>query len=131
HDNRAELHASDGLDAQWAEYWIYDLETGHGDYRQLPEREMIPERLAAELDALVNDFLDEYIWFSASAPEDTAIEKQRYERMGLTPHEANIKSGKILQMEKSGDRGDYFIAGMSHNDHAWIKKIISECWLTG
>jgi hypothetical protein len=125
----AELYASDGFEAHWAEHWIYNLESKQKNYQELTEKENLPEKLAHDLEALVNDFLDEWVWFAESAPEAIAVERQRYERMGLTPHLANIKAGKIIKMEKREmPQGNFFVHGTLLPNHAWIKNVIAACW---
>ena len=127
--NSAELYASDGLEAEWAEHWTYNLESGQCRYQQLANREALPEKLSDEIEALVNDFLDEYVWFSESAPEDIIIERQKYERMGLAAHAANIKAEKIRKMTKGDSgRGNFYGFSTLGHDCAWIKAAIVECW---
>ncbi len=85
-DQQTELYSSNGLEAEWAERWTYDLESRKNDYQKLAHGEKIEEVLYRVLEALVNDFLDEWVWFSESPPEDIIIEQQKYARMGFTAH---------------------------------------------
>jgi hypothetical protein len=69
------------------------------------------------------------VWFSESPQEDIILEQQRYERMGFTAHQANIKSEKIRKMAKRDTgRGNSYRFSTLNNDCAWIKTAIVECW---
>jgi hypothetical protein len=128
-DKQTELYASDGLEAEWTEHWTYNLESRNNDYQELAPGEKIEDELYQVLEALVNGFLDEWVWFSESPPEDIILEQQRYERMGFTAHQANIKSEKIRKMAKRDTgRGNSYRFSTLNNDCAWIKTAIVECW---
>ena len=127
--NQTELYTSDGLDAEWAGQWIYNLESRKNDYQKLAHGEKIEEELYRVLEALANDFLGEWVWFSESLPEDIIIEQQKYARMGFTAHQTNIKSEKIRKMAKldTGRENSYRFSTLS-SDCAWIKTVIVACW---
>ena len=112
-DQQTELYSSNDLEAEWAECWTYDLESRKNDHQKLAHGEKIEEELYRVLEALVNDFLDEWVWFSESPPEDIIIEQQKYSRMGFTAHQANIKSEKIRKMAKL-DTGRKTLIGSAH-----------------
>ena len=123
------LYSSNGLEAEWAKRWTYDLESRKNDYQNLPQGEKIEEKLYRLLEALVNDFLDEWVWFAESPLEDIIIEQQKYERMRLTPHQANLKSEKIRKMAKlDTGRGNCYRFSTLSNDNEWIKTVIVACW---
>ena len=128
-DQQTELYSSNGLEAEWAERWTYDLESRKNDYQKLAHDEKIKEELYRLLEALVNDFLDEWMWFSESPPEDIIIEQRKYVRMGFTAHQVNIKSEKIRKMAKldTGRENSYSFSTLN-NDCAWIKTVIVACW---
>jgi len=128
-DKQTELYASDGLEAEWTEHWTYNLESRNNDYQELAPGEKIKDELYQVLKELVNGFLDEWVWFSESPQEDIILEQQRYERMGFTAHQANIKSEKIRKMAKRDTgRGNSYRFSTLNNDCAWIKTAIVECW---
>jgi hypothetical protein len=128
-DKQTELYASDGLEAEWTEHWTYNLESRNNDYQELAPGEKIKDELYQVLKELVNGFLDEWVWFSESPPEDIILEQQRYERMGFTAHQANIKSEKIRKMAKRDTgQGNSYQFSTLNNDCAWIKTAIVECW---
>ncbi|HVS27619.1 MAG TPA: hypothetical protein VHE58_10085 [Burkholderiales bacterium] len=128
-DNQAELYASDGLDTEWAEHWTYNLESRSNGYQELAPREKIEDGLYQVMQALVDDFVDEWVWFAESPPENIIIEQQKYERMGLATHQANIKAEKIRKMDKgNAGRGNSYGFSTLSNDCAWIKTVVVECW---
>ena len=128
-DKQTELYASDGLEAEWTEHWTYNLESRNNDYQELAPGEKIEDEFYQVLEELVNGFLDEWVWFSESPQEDIILEQQRYERMGFTAHQANIKSEKIRKMAKRDTgRGNSYRFSTLNNDCAWIKTAIVECW---
>ncbi|HYA19779.1 MAG TPA: hypothetical protein VEG25_03920 [Burkholderiales bacterium] len=127
-DNQAELYSSNGLEAEWTECWTYNQESGKSNFRTLIPGAKIDVELYEMLGALAEDFLDEWIWFSQSPLEDIIIEQQKYQRMGLTPQSANIKSEKIKKMAKqeSGREKGYRFSTVSI-DCEWIKTAITAC----
>ena len=101
------------MKAEWAERWTYNLESYSNDYQELAPGEKIEDALYKELELLTNDFLDEWVWFAESPPEDIIIEQQKYARMGFTAHQANIKSEKIRKIAKL-DTGRKTLIGSAH-----------------
>jgi len=128
-ESQAELYSSDGLEVEWAEHWIYNLEKRNSDYRELAPGEKIPDELYRKLETLVKVFINEWVWFSESLPEDIIIEQQNYERMGFTSHQANIKTEKIRKMAKlDTNQGAPYQFSTLSNDCEWIKTVIVACW---
>lgn len=128
-ESQTELYSSDGLEGEWAKRWIYNLERRNNDYREIAPGEKIQDELYRVLEALVNSFLDEWVWFSESPPEDIIIEQQKYERMGFTAHQANINSEKIRKMAKlDTGRGNSYRFSTLSNECEWIKTVIMACW---
>ena len=87
------LEATDGVELEWAERW----RLGDADalYAELDPREPIGARLAAELGRLADGFAEEWVWFAADDPVDTAVERERYASYGYRVNEANLKSAKL------------------------------------
>jgi hypothetical protein len=128
-DKQTELYSSDGLEGAWTEHWISNPENRNNDYQELTPGDKIEDALYQALEALVNDFLDEWVWFSESPPEDIILEQQRYERMGFITHQANIKSEKIRKMAKPDtEHGNFYRFSTLNNDCKWITTMILECW---
>ncbi|HUL41922.1 MAG TPA: hypothetical protein VLV32_08485 [Burkholderiales bacterium] len=128
-NDQIELFSSDGLEAEWTERWNFESESVANDYRELAPGEKIDEPLYQRLQALASDFLDDWVWFSESPIEDIIIEQQKYGRMGLVAHRANIKAEKIRKMEKSEiGRKSYYRLSTLSSDCAWIKTAIAACW---
>jgi hypothetical protein len=124
--NSGMLRAADGVEAAWAERWT--ISGGDAQYAQLAEPEAIEEDELHELDRLAQDFVQEWIWFDESPPEETAVERQRYGAYGIAVRPANLRSAKLQVVLQPGDGGRSF----SSFDPAsqWIVELIERRWLT-
>lgn len=128
-NNQAELYSSSGLEGEWTERWTYNQESGKSDFRRLMPGAKIDVELCGMLGALAENFLDEWIWLSQSPLEDIIIEQQKYQRMGLTPQAANVKSEKIKKMAKRANgREKGFRFSTVSIDCEWIKTAITAWW---
>jgi hypothetical protein len=120
-----ELSASDGIEAEWAERWT--VSSGDAAYTELAPHEPIAEDELRELDRLAQEFSREWIWFEESAPEETAVERARYEAYGYPVRAANLRSEKlrkVLRPEDSGLTLDSF-----GEDARWISELLRRSWL--
>jgi hypothetical protein len=120
------LRAADGVEAAWAERWSASGE--EAQYEQPAEPEAIDEKELPELDALAQDFVREWIWFAESPPEETVVERQRYESYGVAVKAANIRSEKLRRvLEPQGAERCFssFDAGSR-----WIIALLERHWLT-
>jgi hypothetical protein len=117
------LRASGGVEPAWGERWTA-MEEG---VRYEEASEPIAEDELRELDAIAREFAGEWIWFAASPPEETAVERSRYEAYGVPVAGANLRSEKlrrILQPDANGSSFDAF-----GDDARWIVQLVHDFWL--
>lgn len=120
-----ELSASDAIEAEWAERWT--VESGQATYVELDPRDPIPEDALRELDAIAQEFSQEWIWFDESPPEETVVERQRFAAYGYPVRAANLRSEalrKVLRPEEGGLALSSF-----GEDTRWIPETLLRCWL--
>ncbi len=120
-----ELSASDGIEAEWAERWT--VSSGDATYRELVPREPIVEDELRELDRLAQEFSREWIWFEESPPEETAVERARFEAYGYPVRAANLRSEKLRKVLRPENGGLAF--GSFGEDTRWILDLLRRCWL--
>jgi hypothetical protein len=121
----SELSASDGIEAEWAERWT--VSTGDAAYREVVPREPIAEDELHELDRLAQEFSREWIWFEESPPEETAVERQRFEAYGYPVGTANLRSEKLRKVLRPENGG--LALGSFGKDTRWILDLLRRCWL--
>ena len=121
----SELSASDGVDPEWAERWRFD--SGKTVYAELAPREPIPQDELRELDRLAQEFSREWVWFEESPPEETAVERQRYEAYGYPARAANLRSDKLRTVLRP-DNGRLAFEAFAE-DARWIPQMLRRCWL--
>ena len=120
------LEATDGVDLEWAERWT--IEGDRVRYAELDPRETVDERLLGELDRLAHDFADEWIWFADGAPDETAVERQRYERYGLKVSSANVRTEKLKTVLRETATGGFELA-ITDPESAAIAALVARHWL--
>jgi hypothetical protein len=97
------LEATDGVDLEWAERWTLGADDA-GAYVELDPREPLDAALAADLGKVADAFAEEWVWFEADAPLETAIERARFAAYGYAVREANLRSAKLRSaMRRDGD----------------------------
>jgi hypothetical protein len=117
--------SSDGVEAEWAERWT--RANDGTQYEKLAEREAIPGDELRELDAIAREFTREWIWFDESAPEETAVERSRYEAYGVPVAAANLRSEKLRKVLEPDAEGSSFSS--FGEDARWIPKLMRGLWL--
>jgi hypothetical protein len=120
------LEATDGVEPEWAERW-----TIAGDrvrYAELDPREPVDEPLLGELDRLASDFADEWLWFAEGAPEETAVERQRYERYALKVNPVNVRTQKLKTVMRETAGGGFALA-IAEPEAAAIAALVARHWL--
>ncbi len=122
------LTASDGMEAEWAERWVVTGE--HAQYAELGERAPIEGDLVQELERLSSVLCSDWIWFAASAPEETVVERQRYEQYGLQMREANVRSVKLRTVMQAKDGGG-FVFMSQRADVSEARRLLLRCWVQG
>ncbi|HEY7675290.1 MAG TPA: hypothetical protein VH867_08735 [Burkholderiales bacterium] len=122
-----ELSASDGLEAEWAERW--SVKPGRTEYSEVAPREPIGQEALRELDRIAEAFTREWIWFEESPPEETAVERRRFENYGYPVRAANLRSEKLRKVLRP--EGDGCLAlGSFGEDTRWIAELLRRCWLS-
>jgi len=119
------LSASDGVAAEWAEQWR--IAGDDSAYRELEPREPIDARLLDDLDRLAADFASGWIWFSAAGPDETAIERHRYELYGLNVNDANVRAERLRRMMQP-EQGGYTYSSVGE-EGARVVALIARHWL--
>jgi len=120
-----ELSAADGIEAEWAERWT--VSSGEVAYAELGTHEPIVEGELRELDRLAQEFTREWIWFAESPPEETAVERARFETYAYPVRDANLRSEKLRKVLRSEDGG--FALDSFGQDLGWIPELLRRCWL--
>jgi len=120
-----ELSASDGVEAEWAERWV--VTSGDAAYTELAQREPIAKDELREIDRLAQEFSREWLWFSESPPEETAVERQRFEAYGYPVRAANLRSEKLRKVLRPEDGG--LALGSFGEDTRWIPELLRRWWL--
>ncbi len=120
-----ELFASDGVEAEWAERWT--VSSDDVNYTELARHEPIAEEELRELDRLAQEFTREWVWFDESPPEETAVERQRFEVYGTAVRSANIRSEKLQKVLRPEDGG--LALGSFGEDARWIPELLRRRWL--
>ncbi len=122
----AMLEATDGVELEWAERWALRAD-GSAAYAELDPREPIDEKLAAELGKVADAFAEEWVWFDADAPLETAIERARFASYGYTVREANLRSAKLRgAMRREGDAYTFSSLDAAGRD---VAALIARHWL--
>jgi len=120
-----ELSASDGVEAEWAERW--SVKPGRTAYSEIAPREPIAPEALRELDRIAQGFTREWIWFEESPPEETAIERRRFEDYGYPVRAANLRSEKLRQVLRPDAEG--LALSSFGEDTRWIAELLRRCWL--
>lgn len=120
------LEATDGAEPEWAERWT--IEGDRVGYAELEPREPVDERLLGELDRLANDFADEWLWFADGAPEEIAVERQRYDRYGLKVNPANVRIQKLKTVLRETATGGFELA-IEDPEAAAVAALVVRHWL--
>jgi hypothetical protein len=120
-----ELSASDGVEAEWAERWTVSSEGA--TYSELAKREAIAKDELRELDRIAEGFSREWLWFSESPPEETAVERQRFEAYGYPVCAANLRSEKLRKVLRPENGG--LALGSFGEDERWIPELLRRWWL--
>ena len=119
-----ELYASDGIEVEWAERWTVSDDAAHSE---LAQRDPIAKDELRELDRIAEGFSGEWLWFSESPPEETAVERQRFEAYGYPVRAANLRSEKLRKVLRPEDGG--LALGSFGEDTRWIPELLARCWL--
>jgi hypothetical protein len=117
------LSASDGVERAWKERWTAAEEGVR--YEQIDEA--IADDELRELDAIARELALEWIWFAGSPPEETAVERSRYEAYGVPVAGANLRSEKLRKVLQPDAGGSSFSS--FGEDARWIVDLMHDFWL--
>jgi hypothetical protein len=118
--------ASEGVEAEWAERWT--RANDGTQYERIAPREPIPAEELRELDAIVREFVREWIWFDGSPPEETAVERSRYEAYGVPVSGANLRSEKLRKVLQPDAAGGSSFSSFGEGAR-WIPRLMRAFWL--
>jgi hypothetical protein len=102
------------------------VKAGDAGYAALDPREPIAEEELRELDRIAQDFTRTWIWFEESPPEETAVERQRFEAYGYAVRAANLRSEVLRKVLKPESGGLAF--GSFGDDTRWIAELLRNSW---
>lgn len=127
---KIELLATQGA-AEWSRAWRV-ASGGAPDYRALDPAQPIADGEYRELEKLAQDFVAGWIWFGNGSEDEIAIEVERYQRLGYTVSDANLRSSALHRIKGDAGNGD----GVLHYstldaESVWVEETIIRCWLSG
>ena len=123
----SELLATEG-GAEWSCAWRLPV-AGAVEYRAIDPAERIPDADFRELEQLAQDFVAQWIWFRNGPREEIAIEAERYDRLGCTVNDANLRSAALHRIKSgAGASGDGIRYSTLDGEIAWIEDAIARCW---
>lgn len=125
--NKIELLATAGA-AEWAGQWSIDS-AGAAEYRALEPPLAIDARLYDEASRLMTEFTAQWIWFAADPPDQIAIERARFERLGYARHAANLKSARFTKLQPVESGAQISRLGADAADAQWVKDAVARYWL--
>lgn len=119
------LEATDGIELEWAERWRIGADGAL--YAELDPREPVEADVAQALGRLADGFAEEWIWFAADEPVETAVERARYADYGYRVNAANLKSAKLRGVMRRDGETHAFTS--LDADGAAIAAVVSRHWL--
>jgi len=126
---RVELLATQGA-AEWCRAWSM-MPGCELEYRELDPPQPVEPGEFRELEKLAQDFVAEWIWFGNGPLEEIAIERERYQRLGYTANDANLRSSALhrIRDKLAGDGALHYTT--LGPDSAWVEEVIARCWAGG
>ncbi len=114
--------------AEWARAWHLRAD-GETDYRDLDPPHPIEAGEFGELERLAQDFVAGWIWFGSGPREEIAIELERYQRMGYTVCEANLRSAAVHRLKAQVENGDGALRFSTLDaESQWGADALARCW---
>lgn len=127
---KTELLATQGA-AEWSRAWSV-VPGCEPDYRELDPPQPIEAGEFRELEKLAQNFVAAWVWFGNGPDEEIAIEVERYQRVGYTVSDANLRSSALHRIKGDAGNGD----GVLHYstldaESVWVEEAIARCWPSG
>jgi hypothetical protein len=114
--------------AEWSRAWHVGA-SGEAEYRDLDPPDPIQTTEFRELEALAQDFVARWIWFGKGPREEIAIELERYQRMGYTVSDANLRSSALHRIRSQADNGDGALRYSTlDTESQWVLDAVALCW---
>ena len=127
---RIELFATHGS-AEWSRAWTV-VPGCEPEYRKLGPPQPVEPGEFQELEKLAQDFVAEWVWFSNGPIEEIAIEMERYQRLGYTVSDANLRSSALHRIKDRATEVDGTLRYSTRDaDSAWVDEVIARCWAGG
>ena len=124
---RVELLATQGA-AEWSRAWSM-VPGCESEYRELDPPQAIESGEFLELEKLAQDFVAAWVWFGNGPVEETAVEIERYQRLGYTVGDANVRSSALHRVkDRAADVDGALRYSTLDADSAWIEEVIARCW---
>ncbi len=125
---KIELLTTQGA-AEWSRIWTM-MPGREPEIREIDPPQPIESGEFRELEKLAQDFVAEWIWFGNGPREEIAIELERYQRLGHSVSDANLRSSALHRIKGGASNGDGgFHYSTLDRDSAWVEEVIAGCWL--
>jgi hypothetical protein len=122
-----DLVTTDGS-AEWVRAWRIEA-NGTAQHRAIEPAQPIADADFRELEKLARDFVAQWIWFGNGPREETAIEAERYARLGYAVSDANLRSAALHRIKGGADDGaDGIRYSTLDPQTAWVEDVIASCW---
>lgn len=114
--------------AEWSRAW-HVAASGDTEYRELDPPQPIEPTEFHKLERLAQDFVARWIWFGNGPREEIAIELERYQRMGYTVSEANLRSSALHRIRGQVADGDGALQYSTlDTESQWVMDAIARRW---
>lgn len=124
---QVELFATQGA-AEWSRAWCV-APGGATEYRELDPVQPLPDDEFRELEKLAQGFVTAWIWLGNGPREEIAIELERYQRLGYTVSDANLRSAALHRIKGDAGNGDSALHYTTLDDESqWVEDAIARCW---
>jgi hypothetical protein len=121
-----ELVATEGA-PEWSRGWRI-AENGQAAYHAIEPAQAIAAADFRELEKIAQDFAAQWLWFGNGAREEIAIEAERYQRLGYSVSDANLRSAALHRIN-TGDNGARGIRYSTLDaEIAWIEETLASHW---
>lgn len=123
------------LTTQGAAAWSLACSVAPGhepDYRELDPPQPVEPGEFRELEKLAQDFVAEWVWFGNGPQGEIAIEIERYQRLGYTVSDANLRASALHRIREHAVHSDGALRYSTLDaDAAWVEETIARCWAGG
>ncbi len=124
-----ELFATHG-EAAWSRRW-HVIPGRTPEYSELDSPQPISSDEFRALETLAQGFVAEWIWFGNGPREEIAIEAERYQRLGCTVRDANLRSSALHRIKSAGSGDGVLHYSTLGTDAAWVEEVVARCWPGG